>query len=54
MIPAPFKGLPITLVAAAITSLSFMGVVEHLFNVTGKRDYEYCIRCDPLHRCGAL
>ena len=35
--PAPFKGLPITLVAAAITSLSFMGfggIVENLFNVT--------------------
>ena len=35
--PAPFKGLPITLIAAAITSLSFMGfggIVENLFNVT--------------------
>ena len=35
--PAPFKGLPITLLAAAITSLSFMGfggLVENLFNVT--------------------
>lgn len=35
--PAPFKGLPITLLAAAITSLSFMGfggIVENLFNVT--------------------
>ena len=35
--PAPFKGLPITLIAAAITSLSFMGfggLVENLFNVT--------------------
>ena len=35
--PAPFKGLPITLSAAAITSLSFMGfggLVENLFNVT--------------------
>ena len=35
--PGPFKGLPITLVAAAITSLSFMGfggIVENLFNVT--------------------
>ena len=35
--PGPFKGLPITLVAAAITSLSFMGfggIVESLFNVT--------------------
>ena len=33
--PAPFKGLPITLLAAAITSLSFMGfggLVENLFN----------------------
>ena len=35
--PGPMKGLPITLVAAAITSLSFMGfggIVENLFNVT--------------------
>ena len=35
--PEPFKGLPITLIAAAITSLSFMGfggLVENLFNVT--------------------
>ena len=35
--PASFKGLPITLIAAAITSLSFMGfggLVENLFNVT--------------------
>ena len=35
--PASFKGLPITLLAAAITSLSFMGfggIVENLFNVT--------------------
>jgi electron transport complex protein RnfA len=35
--PEPFKGLPITLIAAAITSLSFMGfggIVENLFNVT--------------------
>ena len=35
--PACFKGLPITLLAAAITSLSFMGfggLVENLFNVT--------------------
>ena len=35
--PASFKGLPITLIAAAITSLSFMGfggIVENLFNVT--------------------
>ena len=35
--PGPFKGLPITLIAAAITSLSFMGfggIVENLFNVT--------------------
>ena len=35
--PECFKGLPITLVAAAITSLSFMGfggIVENLFNVT--------------------
>ena len=35
--PAPLKGLPITLIAAAITSLSFMGfggIVENLFNVT--------------------
>ncbi len=33
-IPASFKGLPITLVAAAITSLSFLGfggVIENLF-----------------------
>ena len=35
--PGPMKGLPITLVAAAITSLSSMGfggIVENLFNVT--------------------
>ena len=35
--PECFKGLPITLVAASITSLSFMGfggLVENLFNVT--------------------
>ena len=35
--PGPLKGLPITLIAAAITSLSFMGfggIVENLFNVT--------------------
>ena len=35
--PECFKGLPITLVAASITSLSFMGfggIVENLFNVT--------------------
>ena len=35
--PKCFEGLPITLVAAAITSLSFMGfggIVENLFNVT--------------------
>ena len=35
--PGPMKGLPITLVAAAITSMSFMGfggIVENLFNVT--------------------
>jgi electron transport complex protein RnfA len=35
--PKPFQGLPITLIAAAITSLSFMGfggIVESLFNVT--------------------
>ena len=34
-IPESFKGLPITLVAAAITSLSFMGfggVIENLFS----------------------
>ena len=34
--PASFKGLPITLVAAAITSLSFMGfggIVEGIFNL---------------------
>ena len=36
-IPEAFRGLPITLIAAAITSLSFMGfggIVENLFNVT--------------------
>ena len=36
-IPEAFRGLPITLIAAAITSLSFMGfggLVENLFNVT--------------------
>ena len=36
-IPRAFRGLPITLIAAAITSLSFMGfggIVENLFNVT--------------------
>ena len=35
--PKPFRGLPITLVAAAITSLSFMGfggVLEHLFGIS--------------------
>jgi electron transport complex protein RnfA len=35
--PEVFKGLPITLIAAAITSLSFMGfggIVENIFNVT--------------------
>ena len=35
--PKSFEGLPITLVAASITSLSFMGfggIVENLFNVT--------------------
>ena len=35
--PKVFQGLPITLVAAAITSLSFMGfggIVENVFNVT--------------------
>ena len=35
--PGPMTGLPITLVAAAITSMSFMGfggIVENLFNVT--------------------
>ena len=35
--PKCFEGLPITLVSAAITSLSFMGfggIVENLFNVT--------------------
>ena len=35
--PKCFEGLPITLVAAAVTSLSFMGfggIVENLFNVT--------------------
>ena len=35
--PEPFKGPPITLIAAAITSLPFMGfggIVENLFNVT--------------------
>lgn len=34
--PAPFKGLPITLIAAAITSMSFMGfggIVEGIFGV---------------------
>ncbi len=34
--PKPFKGLPITLVAAAITSLSFMGfggILERIFNI---------------------
>ena len=37
IVPECFKGLPITLVAAAMTSLSFMGfggIVENLFNVT--------------------
>ena len=37
IVPECFKGLPITLLAAAITSLSFMGfggLVENLFNVT--------------------
>ena len=35
--PEVFKGLPITLIAAAITSLSFMGfggIVENIFHVT--------------------
>ena len=56
--PAPFKGLPITLIAAAITSLSFMGfggIVENLFNVTlqgRKQNYEYCIGCYPLYHRG--
>jgi electron transport complex protein RnfA len=33
-VPKSFKGLPITLIAAAITSLSFLGfggVIENLF-----------------------
>ena len=36
IVPACFKGLPITLVAAAMTSLAFMGfggIVEAIFGV---------------------